>query len=153
MSASTRSEARIENFNKLHLHREKCSRKCRGDLLQRSVLRCALWWSVLGGVRAGGGGERDRVEKGVILAYDLFFPFCILLEEIKSLSTLVQKSQLRAPFGSDAYPQDVFFGLDVLGVVASSKPSPESSDQFMLFPYPCESCKFIRHLAVHCFRP
>ena len=45
------------------------------------------------------------------------------------------------------------FWLDVLGVVASSKPSPESSDQFMLFPYPCESCKFIRHLAVHCFRP
>ena len=85
--------------------------------------------------------------------YDRFFPFCILLEEIKSLSTLVQKSQLRAPFGSDAYSQDVFFWLDVLGVVASSKPSPESSDQFMLIPYPCESCKLIRHLAVHCFRP
>ena len=50
---------------------------------------------------------------------------------------------LLAPFGSDAYSQDVFFGLDVLGVVASSKHSPDSSDQFRLFPKPCESCKLI----------
>ena len=97
----------------------------------------------------------------MLLAYDLFFSVLHSAggnQVAVDIGTAVQsgvqqKSQLRDPFGSNAYSQDVLFGLDVLGVVASSKPSPESSDQFMLFPYPCESCKFICHLAVHCFRP